>query len=808
MGPARVKLSALLVAVIASALVGVASPKAAIAEPGGRGTLDPTFGRGGIATSELPPAFLYGHFTNLAETPDGDLVVSLSQHTGNFVDESEHHAIERRLPDGSLDPTFGGDGTVTVPEEPQALGVDGDSRVVYVKGRRVSRLNADGSVDPTFAAEIPAAEGMTAQRLAVEADGSVVVAGTLIEGNSKFCCPYTRAIVARVSASGALDPGFGEDGAITTPNPVSSDGYLVDGLATLADGSVLLLAEGVVRRYRPDGSLDPSFGTAGILDPGRELGAAAMTVDPNGGIVLAGRGESESRPSDYSLRRFTATGARDLSFGVDGTAVVDVARYDRPVDLASGPEGGVVLLGESLDRDKLPPNGQRPVVVRLGANGRPVAGFGEDGALAVEPPRRGSELEASPAIAETFAVSEAGRIAVAGTNGDAFLLVRGPGGSPEPTFGAGASAILEEGTYPAVTNAIDLVAEPDGELIVTASTNSYRHNPVTGLLPFRGDGGQRKDVGGPLGYLPSPGPAGLTVVDGPRKLVSLARGPYSRLVRFNRRGRPDRSFGKGGTVHLPKHFDAAQLYVGRDHGVTVVGRALGFGMAVLRLTSSGRRDPRFGHRGLVFIPFGAFWAGARAQLPLPHGRLLLAGIGGENRGALALVRLLPNGRLDRRFGDGGIVQHRVGLASEARLLARQGNGYLVAGVRYGKATREVFIARFGADGSLERSFGRHGYIPVPDIWSPVALLPSRRGFVLVGDRDNAGVLLRAYHRNGRIDRGFGHHGSTVAGRRRGPSRLRFTPAAAEKTPDGRIVVAGSLGDSTLIDARVQLMRFR
>lgn len=775
MGPASVKLSVVVVVVVA-ALVGVAEPKAAVADPGGRGTLDPTFGRGGVATSELPPAFLYGRFTNLAEAPDGDLVVSLSQHSGNFVDDVDHFAIERRLADGSLDPSFGGDGSVAVPADPLALAVDGDSRVVYVTGHQVRRLNADGSVDATFAPEIPGTEGLTAQELAVAADGSVIVAGTLSEGDSKYCCPDTRVLVARISDAGVLDPRFGEGGVVTTPKSVGSDGRLVDGLAAFADGSVLLLAEGVVRRYRSDGSLEPGFGSLGMLDPGTEFGAAAMAVDPNGRVVLAGRGSSGSQHSDYSLERFTATGERDLSFGTGGTAVVDVAEYDRPVDLTPGPDGGVVLLGNSYDGSE---SLQAPVAVRLDAEGRPVAGFGEGGALAIEPPRRATELEPAPALAETLVVGKAGRIAVAGTNGDAFLLVRGAGGGPEPAFGAGASAILEKGTYPAVTNAIDLVAESDGELFVTAATN-----------------------------LAVPGPAGPIVADGPRKLVSLSRGTRHNLVRFDRQGRPDRSFGRGGEVRLPERLGGAQIYVGHDHGITVVGRVEGVGMAVLRLTPSGRRDPRFGHHGLVCIRFGAYWAGARAALPLPGGKLMLAGIGGGNAGMLTLARLLPSGTLDHGFGDGGIVQHSVGLASEARLLARQGNDFIVAGVRQYKDRREVFVTRFGPDGGFDRSFGRHGYVVVRDIWSPVALLPSRRGFVLVGDRDYAGVLLRAFHRGGRIDRGFGHHGSTVAGRRHGSYRLRFTPAAAERTSGGQIVVAGSLGDPTLIDARVQLMRFR
>jgi uncharacterized delta-60 repeat protein len=99
-------------------------------------------------------------------------------------------------------------------------------------------------------------------------------------------------------------------------------------------------------------------------------------------------------------------------------------------------------------------------------------------------------------------------------------------------------------------------------------------------------------------------------------------------------------------------------------------------------------------------------------------------------------------------------------------------------------------------GTLDRSFGHDGRVVTPTSGVPrVAGLESLpRGKVLlagtIGDR--AVVLIR-YRRNGRLDKGFG---------RKGVSTIRFdkdvTATDTLLQPNGRLVVAGSLGDDTLV----------
>src|SRR5689334_24725049 len=68
------------------------------------------------------------------------------------------------------------------------------------------------------------------------------------------------------AAPGDPDKTFGSDGVVTTLHGQWSSG---DGLAIQPDGKILVAGASsdglMVARYMPDGALDPSFGSAGLV---------------------------------------------------------------------------------------------------------------------------------------------------------------------------------------------------------------------------------------------------------------------------------------------------------------------------------------------------------------------------------------------------------------------------------------------------------------------------------------------------------------------------------------------------------------
>lgn len=100
-----------LAGLAALATLLVAAPAGAAGQ-GRPGTLDPSFGHGGKVFGKAPKAVARSEFGAAELEDDGDLVVELQREA---VERDEGiREIERRLPDGSLDPSFGKDGRVRV----------------------------------------------------------------------------------------------------------------------------------------------------------------------------------------------------------------------------------------------------------------------------------------------------------------------------------------------------------------------------------------------------------------------------------------------------------------------------------------------------------------------------------------------------------------------------------------------------------------------------------------------------------------------------------------------------------------------
>jgi len=191
----------------------ILSPGSAHAVPG---DLDPTFGDGGWAITEVPGYFQTG---DAVLQPDGRIVVIASA-TGNEM------AAWRLQSDGDPDPSFGGDGLATIAfgrtsgAWAAALQPDGKLVLVGYAGRRVAvaRLMPNGEPDASFgvggSTTIPLEEKAAGDDVAIASDGSIVVGVSFVEGRH----PYRYAIGAallRLDPQGTLDATFGSQGIVS-----------------------------------------------------------------------------------------------------------------------------------------------------------------------------------------------------------------------------------------------------------------------------------------------------------------------------------------------------------------------------------------------------------------------------------------------------------------------------------------------------------------------------------------------------------------------------------------------------------------
>jgi uncharacterized delta-60 repeat protein len=120
--------------------------------------------------------------------------------------------------------------------------------------------------------------------------------------------------------------------------------------------------------------------------------------------------------------------------------------------------------------------------------------------------------------------------------------------------------------------------------------------------------------------------------------------------------------------------------------------------------------------GRVVLPMLAEQAAAN-MLELPNGNIVVAGT--LDRGAAAIAELLPDGRLDPGFGDGGVEHPNVALRPW-QVLALPGGKLLILGPPQTPGTGERIVTSYPAwrllrllpDGRPDPSFGRDGVVDV------------------------------------------------------------------------------------------------
>lgn len=323
------------------------------------GTLDPTFGSGGIATSFTSSNIFP---SAIAVQLDGRIVIVGSirpSTTPSFF-------VARYLSDGSLDPSFGSGGSITTSLTPEgdsasALVLQPDGRIVVAgsggpafegaaQNFEVVRYDPDGSLDSSFGTggSVIANMGGPGTSIVLRPDGRLVVGGWTQppSGQGSFA-------LLGLLATGAADPGFGVSGQVFT----QVETYDFNGTIALSrDGRIVLAGAAqsptvqqwlVVLRYDADGSLDPTFASGGIFRT--DLGPpVAVAVDSQNRVVVTG-----DFSSGFGLLRILANGGEDLSVGPQGwTSVLggtppQLQAY--PAALVLQSDGGILIGGTDVE---------------------------------------------------------------------------------------------------------------------------------------------------------------------------------------------------------------------------------------------------------------------------------------------------------------------------------------------------------------------------------------------------------------------------------------------------------------------------
>jgi len=318
------------------------------------GSLDHTFSRNGFQT-----AFASGGSARaVAVDAQGRILLA-----GSTIGAGADIAVARLLPGGALDGSFNGDGRFRLD-----LGVDEEvfdvtvaaSNVIVVGERHgptgtkwfVVRLRPNGTLDPTFGGDGRVITDFGrrfehARAVRIQPDGRILVGGSVSNGTSESWA------FARYLDDGALDGSFGGDGLVTMSLSVSNEE-----VQTLVVRSTDILAGGYAERnYLPrfaiaklrfDGSRVLSFARRGVrlvnLAPGADS-AYGLAVQDDGKPVLVGYASDGGR-ADWGLVRLRTSGALDGSFSGDGIVMTRFTpAYELAAAVSMQSNGRIVVAG-------------------------------------------------------------------------------------------------------------------------------------------------------------------------------------------------------------------------------------------------------------------------------------------------------------------------------------------------------------------------------------------------------------------------------------------------------------------------------
>ena len=217
---------------------------------------------------------------------------------------------------------------------------------------------------------------------------------------------------------------------------------------------------------------------------------------------------------------------------------------------------------------------------------------------------------------------------------------------------------------------------------------------------------------------------------------------------------------------------------------------IGLSLAAGRAGTAGP-DPAFGTGGKVITDVSGRYEEARAVAVQPDGRIVAAGVTGvAPHRDFALARYNADGTLDRTFGDRGTVMTDFAGGDDiAWTVAIQPDGRIIAG---GAADGDFAIARYTAAGALDDQLGISGRTTIDfggDDRANALVIQADGKIVCAGVATGTDFGIARFDVHGRPDATFGGDGRIITDFSGNPDAA-FAVAVRS---DGKLIVTGSTG---------------
>lgn len=420
-----------------------------------------------------------------------------------------------------------------------------------------------------------------------------------------------------------------------------------------------------------------------------------------------------------AISAFAAKGNLDRSFAGGGKAINTIAGAEKAYAVVVQPDGKIVVAGGAAPNSSL----WDFAIQRYNADGTLDPAFG-DGGRAILSLGPLSEFASAVAIQSDGRIVAAGYYQQSNNYGD-FAVVRVlSNGQPDPTFGENGVKIITVSPTTDIAEAIAFQRIGGEERIVIAG-NSGTANTRFSVLRLKADGSldttfgengfSNTSLGGIADYLQD------MTIDGQGRIVATG---FSRFdggsgsfrddfgaIRLTRDGALDTSFSSDGkvvtqmnghsqprSVAIQTVGDLEKIVLG---GFTRNGSSDDF--SLLRYNEDGSVDTTFGSNGRAYVGFGVGGEQIQRVLIQDSGKIVAVGHGyfGNNQN-FALARFNANGSLDKTFGSCGKIVTDLGTNTDiAYGAALYSGGKIIAvgeATNTGATTSDFAVVRYAGGG--------------------------------------------------------------------------------------------------------------
>jgi uncharacterized delta-60 repeat protein len=619
------------------------------------GQLDTTFNSVGYVRTD-------GQSTrNLAIQSDGRIVL-----LSNVGINSDRGTLTRWSSDGSLDPTFGNGGIVTLDElltgegglesnGTLALTEHDQIMLAYPTGGPeilLVRLTEQGTIDSSFGS------GGVAS---IESRDEVFFLTSLVRDGSDFIvgattfnsANYFDITLVRFDSEGVLQPSFGDGGVVVqsferdqawlerTVDLTVVGGKIVGGYAFK---NPALRSKMAVVQFTSDGSLDTEFGVGGLATEEasheyRRTEPESTAVLPDGSIVVVTNDLSSF--GSVVFRRYRSEGSPDTSWGAQGSVVFDQGFGGVDRVLIAQPDGKLLFGATSHSADPLPPDVEI-FIARLNGDGTRDISFGVNGTLSISNPGTYDSLT------DLRTLADGSILAVGSDIAEKFISLRRilPSGNLDTNFGQSGVATIQlaHGQH----RLIDSYVLADGRIQLVAEHHDYSSGRASVVVAT---------------YLPS------GILDPIYATSGIATLDVSAL----------------GIIQ------ASSAAWQNDGGILIGGFS-----AIARLTPEGFIDRNFGDGGFTRLETPAdAWLSVTSLHLLPDSRFVaVEELGSDYKSVIQISVFLPDGRLDTSFG-GGVKQFPLGTYKNRVLQAEllSPTRLLLVGTVQTETEMQMFLAK-------------------------------------------------------------------------------------------------------------------